>query len=961
MNLDELQRKLVTDEEWLKDIKDGLAKSEQLRLNIGSILDNFQERIGRLSDTISPLYQKTSVIQRKQQNVKKLLNIIDASIQFYGKTMELENFVRDGSPAQNLDDFLEKMDSLKEAIAFFGSHNTYESQKENMAGLLCQYFSILNQTFEAGCTCLESEFGTLIKNESVILNPMDILQCLNEDYELMTFRLTGMKTIKNYEKLNKIAKWMMKNANLSQIVQKYAKIRSENILKILTSLIDQQKKMDKEKNSNTKSAFLSALKKATGRNAEKQDSGDPQRDGPVHQGLLQLSGFLLTSQLETDVCTLIFEEVKEVAIVVRETLARPLKSVLERCNATVENYEGTQILAALGVNLKNKAVTYQDEFLSALFMFNNLNYVHNCLQDESIQSILAEQNHQLSNFYKNEIADFLSKYLRSWTRVTSVFAVSDFADEKRAIRTCFANFNKEFDSVVEAQRIFCIADVQMAKEIRKKIKDLVLRPYQDFCNKHSMNRKKLNIVLYLGFLSKETGLKFGEKSSNGGPLGELVQWADLIASIYLLGHKVSIATEYKYFKDITMKPYLSTSACPSSPGVNLDLIFTDIIGLRKIKQKMKEFFSGNKCRIRLLDSFGTHAEFNNAKYFRSHWRDLGKRRTNPWGGHGLELQQFLTMYPHTDDNTFLGFVVETFEKESEESEKQNITLIYGKEKYMWNDTKEVLETISKFTEIHATVADAGLDFKKENNVINHGLLSGKEFHKLLRKSRIFLGLGFPLEGPAPLEAIANGAIFINHRFEPPKSRLTYKFFEDKPTMRELGSQSPYMERFVGEPHVITVNVFDKEQLQKAYEKAMKTTVGPYLPIEFSFEGMLERVDVLLTRHDFCGMNPTYPPWKSAKIVVAKGGEACQDTCEQEGLICERSFFRRLNKAATVLNFTECGGSLTTVADPYAPARCILQGDPTLFSCASHASSNIRRLCPCRTFKKGQIVLCNNFC
>ena len=68
-------------------------------------------------------------------------------------------------------------------------------------------------------------------------------------------------------------------------------------------------------------------------------------------------------------------------------------------------------------------------------------------------------------------------------------------------------------------------------------------------NPELANRRRLNIVLYLGFLSKETGLKFGEKSSNGGPLGELVQWADLIASIYLLGHKVSIATEYKHFKE----------------------------------------------------------------------------------------------------------------------------------------------------------------------------------------------------------------------------------------------------------------------------------------------------------------------------------------------------------------------------------------------------------------------------
>lgn len=65
-----------------------------------------------------------------------------------------------------------------------------------------------------------------------------------------------------------------------------------------------------------------------------------------------------------------------------------------------------------------------------------------------------------------------------------------------------------------------------------------------------------------------------------------------------------------------------------------------------------------RCLLRVLDSFGTHAEFNLQSYFLSHKVELGGR-SNPWGGSGLELQQFMTMYPHTDDNTFLGFVVET--------------------------------------------------------------------------------------------------------------------------------------------------------------------------------------------------------------------------------------------------------------------------------------------------------------
>ena len=51
--------------------------------------------------------------------------------------------------------------------------------------------------------------------------------------------------------------------------------------------------------------------------------------------------------------------------------------------------------------------------------------------------------------------------------------------------------------------------------------------------------------------------------------------------------------------------------------------------------------------------------------------------------------------------------------------------------------------------------------------------------------QIFLGLGFPYEGPAPLEAIANGAVFINPKFAKPHNRNTVQFFKGKPTEREV--------------------------------------------------------------------------------------------------------------------------------------------------------------------------------
>jgi mannosyl alpha-1,6-glycoprotein beta-1,6-N-acetyl-glucosaminyltransferase isozyme B len=95
---------------------------------------------------------------------------------------------------------------------------------------------------------------------------------------------------------------------------------------------------------------------------------------------------------------------------------------------------------------------------------------------------------------------------------------------------------------------------------------------------------------------------------------------------------------------------------------------------------------------------------------------------------------------------------------------------------------------ARYTKIHGTVENyksavdhAHMEFE------NHGILSARDFNHLLQRAKVFLGLGFPLEGPAPLEALANGAIFIQPRFDPPKSRTTYKFFSEKPTMRKVGN------------------------------------------------------------------------------------------------------------------------------------------------------------------------------
>lgn len=57
------------------------------------------------------------------------------------------------------------------------------------------------------------------------------------------------------------------------------------------------------------------------------------------------------------------------------------------------------------------------------------------------------------------------------------------------------------------------------------------------------------ILVHLGLLTKESGFKIAENAFSGGPLGELVQWSDLITTLYLLGHNIRISASLNELKE----------------------------------------------------------------------------------------------------------------------------------------------------------------------------------------------------------------------------------------------------------------------------------------------------------------------------------------------------------------------------------------------------------------------------
>ncbi|XP_071941880.1 alpha-1,6-mannosylglycoprotein 6-beta-N-acetylglucosaminyltransferase A-like [Antedon mediterranea] len=478
-----------------------------------------------------------------------------------------------------------------------------------------------------------------------------------------------------------------------------------------------------------------------------------------------------------------------------------------------------------------------------------------------------------------------------------------------------------------------------------------------FDNQTRMQKK---VLLHLGLLTKESGFKIAENAFHGGPLGELVQWGDIIASMYILGHDMTISISTPSLKSYLKEVGMKGSNCPSKSSSGFQIIYIDIVGLKQFKKSAAALWQRFSCMFRVIDSFGTEPAFNLATYMKK------KSIKSVWGKWGLKPKQFFTMFPHTPDNSFMGFVVDQAPSQSSKSpvRKTNDALVYGKKANMWADAHEYIDTIHSKFNIHGTVF-RNLSEQKQylpSYVINHGIVSGQSIQQLLRETKLFVGLGFPYDGPAPLEAIANGCVFLNPMFKPPKNSKNTKFFKDKPTTRELTSQHPYAEVYIGKPYVYTVDITNTTALELALTEIQKQDeLAPYLPYEFSCEGMLQRVSVYIQNQNFCDESH-WPPKQAMKQIMSKAGQSCKHACSKKGFICEPDFFKYIdNKENFQQNNIPCEEfkSFNEIIAPSFDTEskiCYTQSETLLYSCAGY-EHGFKRMCPCRDFIKEQIAFC----
>ncbi|XP_078364223.1 alpha-1,6-mannosylglycoprotein 6-beta-N-acetylglucosaminyltransferase A-like [Oculina patagonica] len=487
----------------------------------------------------------------------------------------------------------------------------------------------------------------------------------------------------------------------------------------------------------------------------------------------------------------------------------------------------------------------------------------------------------------------------------------------------------------------------------KAVEELGLR-----VNLHERKRKK--ILIYMAGLGVNNLLDYAYR---GGPLGELSQWCDLISVLHILGHDVIIGFLTEHIPRSLLHP--SSDGCARLNMTDgLDLIFTDIQGAIVIREHNTPDYSRHRCKLRIVDSFGTDAEFN-YKFYNE--KIPGGR--SGWGDLNLHLSQFLTMYPHSPDNSFLGFAVPQRSRQHNAILKgpkaRKAAFVYGKKALFWKGNADYINTVKRhFSEVHATLGGTDDDrrvYSVPEYVIDHGIVNTSMLISLLESSKVFVGLGEPFEGPGALEALANGCFFLNPKYVPPLDRTNADFFAGKPVNRKVTSQNPYAEVFVGKPFVQTVDIHNLTEVEEALQEIINTEGEAHLPYEFTHVGMLERVNAYIENQDFC--KPTnWPPLSELKIALGGEGEACVEACLKRQLTCEPKFFESLNtketltRAAFRCTFTLFRESIMAPSFDTSDNTCLLQSQPLLFSCRA-AKPGVVRVCPCRSYRKEQVALC----
>jgi len=129
----------------------------------------------------------------------------------------------------------------------------------------------------------------------------------------------------------------------------------------------------------------------------------------------------------------------------------------------------------------------------------------------------------------------------------------------------------------------------------------------------------------------------------------------------------------------------------------------------------------------------------------------------------IPLERYLTPYPNKY-NTYIGFFI-TPPPSSKINTGKKKGVIWGKEKRYVVKAGDVIHKVAKEYQLFSNLYKAPDRGLSRSRVRWLGPLPKEEWRALLADASFLLGLGDPILGPSPLEAMALGCTFINIKFK----------------------------------------------------------------------------------------------------------------------------------------------------------------------------------------------------
>jgi hypothetical protein len=310
--------------------------------------------------------------------------------------------------------------------------------------------------------------------------------------------------------------------------------------------------------------------------------------------------------------------------------------------------------------------------------------------------------------------------------------------------------------------------------------------WENFTTPEAMYDPQKHALVYLGWVAF---WNMESHALSGGPAGEFVIWGDFITALAALGYQLTIVNKMiDFWIYLKAKPTL------------YDIVITDYDGLGTAENI--GHFPLYHCRYYLIDGFGTQEKFNIKRH--------------------LDLKRILTPYPFDGSNSPINLIASVLPKHLWSSPTFQ-GVIWAKDPAYLQSHLSTIEFLAQTLNITlVTTFRTNISGKKSSttlselrnltNILFQGFLNRMQYLQLLSGSAFLLGLGQPLDGPTPLEAMAHGCSFINPLFVTPYTH------QNKPTRYTYHSQHPFIQEHVPEPFAFTIDVTNHTKLAETIQK-----------------------------------------------------------------------------------------------------------------------------------------------